>query len=250
MYLMDFIRKIEEISMNCWPALQTLHYDGWVIRFADGLTKRSNSVNPLYNSQIDVNEKINYCEHLFKKLNISPSFKITEVAQPDNIDDILNSKGFVHEFDISVQIMDLKNSDIRTDQNSYIVEFSDDNWIDNYIRMNQMDIKYKSTLKRIIDQIILPKCLLTYNSHGKPIGCGLGVIDNKYVGLFDIVIDQSHRYQGFGLPMVNNILGWARDNGTNFAYLQVLTDNYAANNLYKKIGFKEVYRYWYRTKNN
>lgn len=245
---MNLIRQIEEISMNCWPAIQTLHYDGWIIRFADGLTKRSNSVNPLYKSQIDLNEKINYCEQLFKNMNISPCFKISDIVQPNDIDDILDSKGYVHEFDISVQILDLKNSDLLIDNNSNMVGFSDDIWIDNYLRMNEMEIKYKSTLKRIMDQIILPKCLLTYNHNGKPIGCGLGVIDNKYVGLFDIVIDRFYRNQGFGALMINNILGWARKNGANFAYLQVLIDNSSAIKLYNKLGFKEEYRYWYRVK--
>lgn len=38
------IRYIEELSMNAWPSLQTIMYDGWVIILADGYTKRANSV--------------------------------------------------------------------------------------------------------------------------------------------------------------------------------------------------------------
>jgi hypothetical protein len=29
------MKLIEEIAMNAWPSLQTMFYDGWIIRFAD-----------------------------------------------------------------------------------------------------------------------------------------------------------------------------------------------------------------------
>ena len=42
------IRLIEELSLNAWPALQTVLYDGWVLRFADGYTRDNTPALHLY----------------------------------------------------------------------------------------------------------------------------------------------------------------------------------------------------------
>jgi hypothetical protein len=38
-------RILEELSLGAWPARSAVFHDGWVLRFADGYTRRANSVN-------------------------------------------------------------------------------------------------------------------------------------------------------------------------------------------------------------
>lgn len=45
--------QYEELQMNALPSLQTILYDGWVLRFAKGYTNRANSVNPIYEGTKD-----------------------------------------------------------------------------------------------------------------------------------------------------------------------------------------------------
>jgi ribosomal protein S18 acetylase RimI-like enzyme len=80
------------------------------------------------------------------------------------------------------------------------------------------------------------------------IACGLGVLQSGYIGLFDIVTDRDFRSRGYGQQLVKSILTWGKQNGAQKAYLQVVLDNAPALHLYSKIGFTEMYRYWYRIK--
>ena len=88
------IRKIEELSMNAWPSLHTKLYDGWVLRFSDGYTRRANSVSPIYESTVPLDEKIDFCEKEYKLHNLPAIFKITKASTPQGIDERLEERGY------------------------------------------------------------------------------------------------------------------------------------------------------------
>ncbi|MEA3309760.1 MAG: hypothetical protein U9Q70_09655 [Chloroflexota bacterium] len=75
-------RRIEEVSLNSWPALQQILFDGWVLRFSEGYTKRANSVNPLFASSLDVEVKIDTCERLYAERGLPTVFRLTPFSSP------------------------------------------------------------------------------------------------------------------------------------------------------------------------
>ena len=71
------IRQIEEAGLNAWPAHQQMLYDGWLLRFADGYTKRANSVNPVYRSNLEIDEKIKTCQEIYRNQGLPAVFRLT-----------------------------------------------------------------------------------------------------------------------------------------------------------------------------
>ena len=241
------IRSIEELSMNAWPAMQTLHYDGWVLRFADGYTKRANSVYPLYPSEINVDEKIEFCESFYRSLGLPTVFKLTAASTPADLDSRLTARGYRADSQTSVQALDLKTGKYETPSGIELVSEDSEVWHAAFTRMNHVCPARRGTHEHILRAILPDKCYASLSVDGQIIGCGLGVIQAGYLGLFDIVIDANQRRQGYGERLMMALLAWGVQQGAHTAYLQVMCDNEPALRLYKELGFEEGYQYWYKT---
>jgi GNAT superfamily N-acetyltransferase len=242
------IRQIEQISMNAWPALQTILYDGWILRFAGGVTRRANSINPIFESNIQVDKKIRFCEDLYSSRDLSVIYKLTSDISPSDLDTILIDLGYEKEADTSVQLMTINGPD-RLDKNFITLsEKLDSNWLNRFIKFNNYDQAKTIGFQNILEQIAFKKCYIDLIVNGQYIGCGLGVLENTHIGIFDVVVNPQFRKKGYGKTIVESIVHWGYENGATIAYLQVMLNNSPALRLYEKIGFKEVYKYWYRVK--
>src|SRR5512139_3306968 len=187
------ITAMEELSLNAWPAHQTLLYDGWVIRFANGYTKRANSVNPLYPSTIDLEEKIAFCESLYREQKLDVVYKLTPASCPENLDEILEAKGYKKDSATSVQLFDLGSSIISLAPSVTVEESLSQQWLEAFCRMSAVDGQKRDALQRILTSIVPRRCFILLILNGKVIAAGLGVLQAGHIGLFDIVVDQGFR---------------------------------------------------------
>ncbi len=232
--------------MNAWPALETMVYDGWVLRFANGYTRRANSVNPIYTSSIDLDTKISYCEGIYAQKGLRTIFKMTRDVFPPDLDSVLENRGYAREAETSVQILMLDSLRSEVDERVDISDRVDDAWLDAFFRMSGTDVKYRDTLSSILTRGPMERCLAQIKRSGKIVACGLGVREDTTVGLFEIIVDQRLRGMGLGRLITEGLLAWAKKAGVETSYLQVMVDNKTALALYEKLGFREEYRYWYR----
>ncbi len=240
------MRSLEELQMNAYPSLQTTLYDGWVLRFADGYGNRANSVNPIYKSLEGVQEKIDKCEMVFRSKNLKPTFKITPFIYPENLDELLENRGYIIMHPTSIQISSLSN--ILEPSISSIITTNelDDQWFDNCCNFFNTSMENRKIHKKILNNLIPQKFYTSLLVKDEVVACGMGVLENGYVGIFDVVVSEKHRNNGYGAQLLINILKVAKAHGAKNAYLQVMINNLPAVHLYNKLGFREEYQYFYR----
>jgi hypothetical protein len=86
-------RRIEEASLRAWPAHADTDFDNWRLRFADGYTRRANSITPLGRSHLPIADKLVTCERLYAERGLPPIFRLTPFA-PADLDEILERRGY------------------------------------------------------------------------------------------------------------------------------------------------------------
>jgi len=244
------IRALEELSLNAWPAQQTLLLDGWLLRFADGYTRRANSVQPLYpSSGAPLEDKIAACEELYRQQGLPVIFKLTPASQPAELDARLEGLGYRREADTSVQTLDLASYAAPGEDASLTLQASlSEEWLALYGRMSASRPEQLARHRAILAAIQPDACYAALSVEGVPAACGLAVRQSGWVGIYDILVDPAQRRRGLGLRLVRALLGWGARGGARDAYLQVMQNNPPALALYAKLGFSQSYPYWYRVK--
>lgn len=239
------IRTLEECLFRAWPALTTQTYDGWVLRFADGYTRRSNSINPIYSSTLEIAEKIAQCEQIYTERGLPTCFRVADEAYPSNLSEILTEREYAQISPTTVQTLNLTQIETSSAPNLQISFHLTDEWLTEFLRVNSKNERHRSAMRQILELIQPDTAFATLRKDSDVVAVGLGVHDGDYVGIFMIVVDEQHRQQGAGTIVTRGLSHWGKSNGTKYAYLQVEQDNIPALNLYKKLGFRIFYGYRY-----
>ncbi|MBD8499075.1 GNAT family N-acetyltransferase [Paenibacillus arenosi] len=260
----DRNRRIEQYALNAWPALQTNVLDGWLLRFAEGYTKRSNSVSAIYHqpevqSYEQLLEKIHICEQLYEGMGLDVIFKMTPFV-PSSLDTLLADRGYQYVEPSSVQVLEslddlhghivCREQANQTEIEVEVCEYISQKWLDVVADFNQLSTHNRQITRQLLSDSLLRKGFFILYVQSVPVACGLGVIEGDYIGLYDIVTAEPYRNKGYGEQLIRGILNWALSVGATKSYILVVQSNHSATRLYEKLGYKEIYTYWYRVKEN
>lgn len=242
------IRKIEELSMNAFPALDTVYYDGWIIRMSDGKSKRVNSVYSLYPSTINLVEKIRHCESIFKEHRLRRVFKLTDQETGRGLDKYLRNCGYREAGRTHIKTVNLASFSNKNNMEfEYHTDFSKE-WYRDLCDADGRSALDRKVVAEAWKMVVPDQCYISLKLKGSRIAFGRGVMDSEYLGIYGIFVNEQHRGKGYGEALTRELISYGKKQGCSTAYLQVEDDNPKAISLYEKIGFEEQYQYWYLLK--
>lgn len=240
---------VEEIALNAWPGIQTALYDGWVLRVASGYTKRANSATALYPGTLNLATKIEHCERFYEHRRLPPVFRLPNFPETARIDGALAGRGYQLIDTTSVQVLALTTHPppVNTRTRCLTGQAGLEHWLESFHQLNRHRPDADTHL-RLLQLVTGTLCPMILEEGGEVVACGLGVLDGEYFGVFDVVTAVRQRRQGYGRELMAGLLAWGIASSARHAYLQVMISNEPALTLYDKLGFRELYRYWYRVK--
>ena len=132
-------------------------------------------------------------------------------------------------------------------------EFSStpEGWFDSYFEFEEMnDPKSRELTKKIHAKVSVDQIYIKLYYEGKTAAvASLGIADG-YSLLHNVVVSPALRGKGLGQKLCEAAIVRSKEIGASHIYLQVMQNNPIARNLYDKLGFEKLYRYYYIVSDN
>jgi ribosomal protein S18 acetylase RimI-like enzyme len=239
---------VEALCAAAWPALEMERVAGWELKFAQGVSRRSNSANPTPDARFGL-ARVAAAADIFFRAHAQPCrFRILSFLPPQ-LDQWLATQGYALEAGTrTLQAVDLGAA--TQSGRTHLSATPDAAWIDGVTAAQGRDGRHREIYARIVSLLkVSATFAVTRNNAGEAVSWAFGAVSQQGLCIESVATRPDQRGKGFAGETVSALMAWGRSNGADAAFLQVQADNHAAIRVYERLGFdRELYRYHYRTK--
>jgi ribosomal protein S18 acetylase RimI-like enzyme len=244
----DISRRLEEMALNASGAPHSLVYDGWLLGYRPGTTKRLRCVNPFYASTLALATKIEYCIAFYGAVGLPAIFRMLPFSQPAELDDVLERAGWQSFERTSVLRAVLADAPMVPLPKVAVEVIEPPAWEPLAAHLLKLDAEALPGFIARASAHPLPQAGALLKQDGEVVACGLLKLEDRHAGLFAVHTAEPWRGRGFARAVVAALLAEARRRGAQTAYLQVTAENAPALALYRRFGFVAAHDYWYRAR--
>lgn len=236
---MKSVRFWEELSANMWPSFEHILYDGWLLRFADGFSTHNNSVWPLYQGDLPLEEKVAFCQRQYTERGLTCAFRLSEISGHDAIEQALSKRGYAVENPNLVMI----RPSIDTPE-AEVTELTLEEWLEVAYRIHPVDdATLQERERKVLSRGALPRHYAIVERAGQACAYGLATQQENTLDFRDLWTLPALRGQGIGTQLIHGLLQIGHANGVEVALIAVNEPNAGARRLYERLGFEARYRY-------
>jgi ribosomal protein S18 acetylase RimI-like enzyme len=226
----------ERLLAATWPAPETAEIGGWLLRYAEGFSRRANSVLALTAPEGGTDAAISAVEAWYGARGARP---LVVLAGPvtKRLDEELATRGWEAEAETVVMTKPLRET--AYDGEAVVVDAPSEALLEQ-LGSGTPEIAaavFGSGEGRGYAEI---------RRGGALAARGRGAIAGDLAAITSIGTLPAFRRQGLGTEVLHALEAWGYAAGARRAALQVESDNGPAIAMYGRLGYAERYRYWYR----
>ncbi|HTR83871.1 MAG TPA: GNAT family N-acetyltransferase [Reyranella sp.] len=186
----------------------------------------------------------NTLEAAYFERGLPPVWRLSPLAPPET-DTALAAAGYRRIDETLVQVAPL-GAPFTADPDVRFADRPSGAWLAGFADLSPVAPAHRATMQRMLQSISAPVGFASVEEAGEPVAFALGVVEDGYVGLFDVLVAARARRRGLARRLTQSVGAWGRSQGARHSYLQVVASNAAARPLYAELGYRTVYSYAYR----
>jgi len=247
----DWLSRIEDAGLNASAPRQQRWVDGWLVRLSPGKAKRARCIQPVALGRLGIDDKLALCLPLFAAVGLRAYVRITPFAQPRGLDHHLDALGMQRIDDswvMAVASLDTGEHEVGSAIDARYERIDAAAFAEWVGSARGSSAEERAAHASRIAQAPVPHyAILLRDGSGAAVAGGQVAIEGPLAGLYDIFTIEEARGHGHAERVCRRLLADARRLGATAGYLQVDCGNDRARSIYRRLGFRDVYPYHYRT---
>ncbi|MFE9965550.1 GNAT family N-acetyltransferase [Streptomyces sp. NBC_01724] len=237
--------ELAPVCARAWQPVESEPLGEWLLRSAAGFTRRANSVLPLGDPGIPLDEALARVKRWYDDRGL-PAYIQTATGAEGTQEELcaeLEGHGWRREVTAQVRIAALAPiGDLDADISAVRLSREiDERWLSRYQRF---DTPGPHVLKVLGSGPSVWFATVPGDAEGdSPAAIGRCVVDGRWAGFMAVEVGAAYRRRGLATAVMTALARQALDEGASAAWLQVEEDNEGARALYDRMGFETHHLY-------
>ncbi|MDT0611776.1 GNAT family N-acetyltransferase [Streptomyces lancefieldiae] len=234
--------ELARVASRAWRPVESERLGGWELRAASGFTRRANSVLPLGDPGLPLDEALTAVRRWYGERGL-PAYVQTATGAEGTQELLcagLERRGWVREVTAELWIGALAPVADRAEGTGVVLSReADEAWLTRYQRKGVSEV----ALRVLAAGPSVWFATVPGTDADAPAAIGRCVVDGRWASFAAVEVDPAQRRRGLATAVMAALARRALDEGASAAWLQVETDNAGARALYAGMGFAAHHAY-------